>query len=168
MSELILSKSPAPVLTGTFLAADAPPDRWPAPAAVDPKIALLRSEAEAAPDKLFALAHAARLRALQAMAPNTQRGYDSDWRGDRARTAHVWGRARCQRGGSPTPRDLVGRRGDYRGADLRAPESQRRAVPQSPAPVSGQRRPFTNRARWAPKRAFESTMLLIAELHQIR
>jgi integrase len=68
-------------MTGTFLAAEAPPDRWPAPAALDPKIALLRSEAEAAPDKLFVLAHAARLRALQAMAPNTQRGYDSDWRG---------------------------------------------------------------------------------------
>ena len=81
MTEPNVSESPAPAMTGTFLAASAPPDRWPAPAALDPKIALLRSEAEAAPDKLFPLAHAARLRALQAMAPNTQRGYDSDWRG---------------------------------------------------------------------------------------
>ena len=81
MTEPNVSESPAPALTGTFLAATAPPDRWPAPAALDPKIALLRAEAEQAPDKLFPLAHAARLRALQALAPNTQRGYDSDWRG---------------------------------------------------------------------------------------
>lgn len=79
MSDLIPADREA--LTGTFLAADAPPDAWPAATALDPKIALLRAEAEAEPHKLFALAHGARLRALQAQAPNTQRAYDSDWRG---------------------------------------------------------------------------------------
>lgn len=56
MTDLVPTDQPA--LTGTFIAASALRDSWPAPTALDPKIALLRAAAEAAPVRLFELAPA--------------------------------------------------------------------------------------------------------------
>jgi integrase len=59
--------------------ATAPAAQWPA-APFAPELALLRAQAQAEPERLFAHADQLRFRALHAQAPNTQRAYASDWR----------------------------------------------------------------------------------------
>lgn len=65
---------PAPMLIGHVS------DTWPATGALAPKVALVRSTAEEAPEQLFDVMHRERFRPLQAKAPNTQKAYASDWR----------------------------------------------------------------------------------------
>jgi len=53
-------------------------DAW-TQAPIPPELAMLRAQAHAEPERLFALAHQQFFRALHAQAPNTQRAYASDW-----------------------------------------------------------------------------------------
>jgi integrase/recombinase XerD len=65
---------PVPVLIGRVS------DTWPPTGAVSPKVALLQALGQDEPEKLFERMHRERLRALQALAANTQQAYASDWR----------------------------------------------------------------------------------------
>jgi integrase len=74
----VVPPSPGP-LTG-WIAPTAPRDVWPV-ASSSPELAKVRTESVDNPARLFELLHAGHFRGLEALAPNTQRAYDSDWRG---------------------------------------------------------------------------------------
>src|SRR5581483_2094827 len=63
-----------------WIAPTAPADTWPV-ATSSPELAQLRADAVLNPVRLFDFLHAAHFRGLEALAPNTQRAYNSDWRG---------------------------------------------------------------------------------------
>jgi site-specific recombinase XerD len=71
---------PSPGAPGHWITRTAPPDAWPA-ATSSPELARVRTDSVVTPARLFELLHAIHFRGLEALAPNTQRAYDSDWRG---------------------------------------------------------------------------------------
>lgn len=74
------AQPPSPGPPTDWIAPTAPRDAWPV-ATSSPELAQLRADSVANPARLFDFLHTAHFRGLEALAPNTQRAYDSDWRG---------------------------------------------------------------------------------------
>jgi site-specific recombinase XerD len=69
-----------PAAPAPWIAPTAPPDAWPV-AAASPELDHVRTVSLTTPARLFELLREVHFRGLEALAPNTQRAYDSDWRG---------------------------------------------------------------------------------------
>lgn len=76
-----MSAGPAPSEPPVpWIAPGAPLDVWPVPTA-SAELAQIRTDAAEQPARLFRCLRGIHFRGLEALAPNTQRAYDSDWRG---------------------------------------------------------------------------------------
>src|SRR5581483_2642502 len=72
--------SPPSAPASSWIAPTAPPDAWPL-ATSSPELAQLRADSVGNPARLFEFLHGTHFRGLESLAPNTQRAYESDWRG---------------------------------------------------------------------------------------